>query len=137
MACGETKGIQRGDSRGYGFETSSPCAVRLRSVAWMVEYSVLVCNSLGVLKAGRVTSVRWRKIRRARSRRRKAGGGRHSTCAVDRLAPLRRSPAMTVQEHINNRPNPLRDSDEPSPVENVREKYGCTDELIRDRESNP
>ena len=36
-------------------------SVRCVCVLWMVEYSVLVCNSLGVLKAGRVTSVWWRK----------------------------------------------------------------------------
>jgi hypothetical protein len=39
----------------------------------MVEYSVLVCNSLGVLKAGRVTSVWWRTVRDDARSRRKGG----------------------------------------------------------------
>ena len=57
MACGETKGIQRGD---VVVDSKLRPSVRCVCVLWMVEYSVLVCNSLGVLKAGRVTSVWWR-----------------------------------------------------------------------------
>ena len=104
MACGETMGIQRGEKV---VDSKLRPSVRCVCVLWMVEYSVLVCNSLGVLKAGRVTSVWWRTVRddRTVAKKRRPGGPsrRDHTDDNDTYRYARKSPT-----------NPLRDSDEPS-----------------------
>ena len=127
MACGETKGIQRGD---VVVDSKLRPSVRCVCVLWMVEYSVLVCNSARRAESRSSDECVVAEVRddaRPESRRK---GGLAGRAAV--------TPTITTYRYARKSPtNSLRDSDEPSRLKTFEKNHGCTDELIRDRESNP